>query len=65
MGATFKFAVDNPAEVFLKNGYQQVEKIPIVEQSVRFQAPDIPPDVWSTVQPTLPQGYDIHIFERS
>jgi len=65
MGATFKFTVDHPAEVFLKNGYPQVEKIPIIEQSVRFQAPDIPPDVWSTVQPTLPQGYDIHIFKRS
>jgi methyltransferase (TIGR00027 family) len=63
MGATFKFAVDNPADVFLKNGYEQVEKIPIIEKSVHFQAPDIPPDVWATVQPTLPQGYDIYVFE--
>jgi methyltransferase (TIGR00027 family) len=63
MGATFKFAVDNPADVFLKNGYEQVEKIPIIEKSVHLQAPDIPPDGWATVQPTLPQGYDLYVFE--
>lgn len=63
MGATFKFIVDNPAEVFLKNSYRQIEKIPIVESAVRFEAPDIPPSVWETVQPTLPQGYDIYVFE--
>jgi methyltransferase (TIGR00027 family) len=63
MGATFKFTVDNPADVFLKNGYEQLEKIPIIEQSVRLQSPDIPSDVWATVQPTLPQGYDIYVFE--
>jgi len=63
MGATFKFAVDNPAEVFLRNGYEQVEKIAIVEQSVRLDAGEIPPDVWQTIQPSLPQGYDIYVFE--
>ena len=63
MGATFKFTIDNPEELFLKNGYRQLEKIAIVEQSVRFDAGEIPPDVWETIQPTLPQGYDIHVFE--
>ncbi|HEU4837184.1 MAG TPA: SAM-dependent methyltransferase [Pyrinomonadaceae bacterium] len=63
MGATFKFMIDNPEELFLKNGYRQLEKIPIVEQSVLFEAGEIPPDVWQTIQPTLPQGYDIYVFE--
>ena len=63
MGATFKFTIDNPEEVFLKSGYKQLEKIAIVEQSVRFEAGDIPPSVWETIQPTLPSGYDIHVFE--
>lgn len=63
MGATFKFTADNPADVFVKNGYRQLEKIPIVEKSVLFEAGDIPPSVWETVQPTLPQGYDIYVFE--
>jgi len=63
MGATFKFTVDNPEELFLKNGYRQLEKIAIVEQSVRFEAGEIPPSVWETIRPTLPTGYDIHVFE--
>lgn len=63
MGATFKFTADNPADVFVKNGYRQLEKIPIVEKSVLFEAGDIPPSVWETVQPTLPQGYDIYVFQ--
>jgi hypothetical protein len=63
MGATFKFTIDKPEELFLKNGYRQLEKIPVIEKAVLFEAPDIPADVWATVQPTLPQGYDIHVFE--
>ena len=63
MGATFKFTVDNPEQVFLKNGYRELEKIPIIEKAVLFEAGEIPPEVWQTVQPTLPQGYSIHVFE--
>src|SRR6185503_3975274 len=63
MGATFKFTLDNPEEVFVKNGYRQIEKIPIVERTVLLEAGEIPPSVWETVQPTLPQGYDIHVFK--
>jgi len=63
MGASFKFTVDNPEEVFVKNSYRQIEKIPIVERAVLLEAGEIPPSVWETVQPTLPQGYDIHVFE--
>jgi methyltransferase (TIGR00027 family) len=63
MGATFKFAVDNPEEVFVRNGYRQLETIPIIEKSVLFEAGDIPPEVWQTIQPNLPQGYSIYVFE--
>jgi methyltransferase (TIGR00027 family) len=64
MGATFKFTIDNPEEVFLKNGYRQLETIPVVEKAVLFEAGEIPPDVWQTIQPTLPRGYSIHVFEK-
>lgn len=64
MGATFKFTIDNPEEVFLKNGYRELEKIPIVEKSVLLDAGEIPPEIWQTIQPTLPQGYSIHVFEK-
>ena len=64
MGATFKFTIDNPEDVFLKSGYRQLETIPVVEKSVLFEAGEIPPDVWQTLQPTLPQGYSIHVFEK-
>jgi len=64
MGATFKFTVDKPEDVFLKNGYRQIETIPIIEKAVLFEAGEIPPDVWQTIQPTLPQGYSIHVFKK-
>ena len=64
MGATFKFTIDNPEDVFLKKGYRELEKIPVVEKSVLLDAGEIPPSVWETIQPTLPQGYSIHVFER-
>ena len=64
MGATFKFTIDNPEELFLKNGYRQLEMIPIIEKAVLFEAGEIPPEVWQTVQPTIPQGYSIHVFEK-
>jgi len=65
MGATFKFTIDNPEDVFLKSGYyRQLETIPVIERAVLFEAGEIPPEVWQTVQPTLPQGYSIHVFEK-
>jgi methyltransferase (TIGR00027 family) len=64
MGATFKFTVDSPEEIFIKNGYRELEKIPIVERAVLFEVGEIPPEVWQTIQPTLPSGYDIYVFEN-
>jgi len=65
MGANFKFTIDNPEEVFLKNGYRQLETIPIIEKAVLFEAGEIPLSVWQTIQPTLPQGYEIYLFETA
>ena len=45
-------------------GYREIEKIPIVEKSVLLDAGEIPPEVWQTIQPTLPQGYSIHVFKK-
>jgi methyltransferase (TIGR00027 family) len=56
MGATFRFTIDNPEQLFLKNGYRQIEKIEVVEKAVLFEAGEIPP--------TLPQGYLIYVFEK-
>jgi methyltransferase (TIGR00027 family) len=64
MGAPFKFTIDNPEEVFLRNGYRELEKIPVIEKAVLLEAGEIPPEVWQTIQPTLPRGYSIHVFER-
>ena len=64
MGATFKFTIDNPEQLFLKHGYRQLEKIEIVEKAVLLDAGEIPPDVWQTIQPTLPHGYSVHVFEK-
>ena len=63
MGATFKFTADNPEDVFVKNGYRQLGKVPIIEKSVLFEAGEIPSEVWQTIQPNLPQGYSIYVFE--
>ena len=63
MGASFKFTIANPEEVFLKNGYKLTEEVSIAEKAVLFEAPDLPAAVWETVQPTLPHGYLIYVFE--
>lgn len=65
MGTSFKFTVDTPRAIFVKNGYSPTAEIPIVEKSVIFEAGEIPPDVLETIRPTLPSGYSIHVFETS
>jgi methyltransferase (TIGR00027 family) len=62
MGANVKVAVDNPEEIFLKNDYNLVEKIPIVEQSVRFKLSFIPKLIWKLLARLLPSGYSVHVF---
>ena len=63
IGTSFKFTVENPAAVFLEQGYQLTEEVPIIEKSVLFEAPEIPSSVLESIRPTLPQGYSIYVFE--
>ena len=63
MGASFKFTVESPEEVFIRGGYKLGKKISITEKAVLFEAPDIPESVLATVRPTLPIGYSIYVFE--
>lgn len=63
MGTSFKFTVDNPEEVFLRNGYTLTESVSIVEKAVQFESPEMPRIVLETLLPTLPSGYLIYIFK--
>lgn len=62
MGATFKFTVDNPGEIFLKNGYQHLEQISIIEKSVLFKASSVGRIVWKILGGVFPRGYSIYVF---
>ena len=65
IGTSFKFTVDDPAAVFLEQGYQLTEEVPIIEKSVLFEAPEIPESVLESIRTTLPKGYSIYVFETS
>lgn len=63
IGTTFKFTVDNPEEVFLRNGYSRIGRISIVETSVRLESIKIPKILLKTLLRTLASGYAIYLFE--
>lgn len=63
MGASFKFTVDNPEEVFMENGYRCTGRVFIVERALVFESPAIPKNVLDSVLPTLPRGYAVYVFE--
>jgi methyltransferase (TIGR00027 family) len=65
MGAPFKFTVESPEEIFLNAGYELTDKTSIIEKSVLFQMPDIPPTVLDSMRSSLPTGYSLYVFERS
>jgi len=65
MGATFKFTVDNPEEVFLTNCYRVIKRIQIVEKAVQFSMPRMPKLVWKVLRRTLPEGYSIVVLEAT
>jgi len=65
MGASFKFTVENPEEIFLNNDYQLVDRIPIIEQSVRFKIPRVPSFILKLIARFLPQGYSVYVFSHS
>jgi len=62
MGATFKFTVDNPEELFLQSGYRREACISIVEKSAEYQSRKIPKILVRTVLRTLTSGYAIYVF---
>ena len=62
MGATFKFTVDNPEDVFLRNGYRRVACFSVVEKSAEYQLKKIPKILVRTILRTLTSGYAIYVF---
>ncbi len=62
MGATFKFTVDNPEDLFLRNGYRRVACFSVVEKSAEYQLKKIPKILVRTILRTLTSGYAIYVF---
>jgi methyltransferase (TIGR00027 family) len=65
MGATFKFTVDKPEELFVQNGYRRLALLSIVAKSVEYQANKIAQFLLKTVFRTLASGYAIYVFEAT
>lgn len=63
MGATFKFTVDNPEEVFVKNGYERTGWFSIVEKAMDYGTKRLPKFILNTFLRTLARGYAIYLFE--
>lgn len=63
MGASFKFTVDNPEEVFINNGYHRTGKISIVGRAVELGSINIPSAALKTALRTLAEGNAIYVFE--
>jgi len=64
MGTCFKLSPGDPEEVFLANGHEKVTQIQIVEKAVLFESPEIPQAVLDAMEPPLPVGYSIYVFEK-
>ena len=65
LGASFKFIINNPQEMFLSNGYKLMDKMEVIEKSFLFESPELPTEILNTILPTLPSGYSIHVFEAT
>lgn len=65
MGASFKFTVDNPAQLFLSNGYKLTKKVSIAESAVRFGLLKIPKFALKLFLRALTGGYAIYVFEAA
>ena len=63
LGAVFKFTIDNPEDLFLQNGYTELDKFEIVQKAVHYEAPYIPKSLWQLLRLMLPSGYTINVFE--
>jgi methyltransferase (TIGR00027 family) len=58
MGASFKFTVENPDEIFSNNDYRCIERVSIVSRAVDFGSIKLP-----RILHTLSNGYSIYVFE--
>ncbi|HMF57323.1 MAG TPA: SAM-dependent methyltransferase [Pyrinomonadaceae bacterium] len=65
MGAPFKFAADDPEEIFVENGYSRVEKISLVEKTVEFGLVQMPIELLKTSLRTLAEGCSVYVFEQA
>ena len=63
MGASFKFTVASPEELFETNGYKLTEKISIVESAVNYGLLKIPKVALKLFLRALTGGYAIYVFE--
>ena len=63
LGATFKFTVDNPEEIFVKNGYERVGRVSMVEKSTEYDGRRVPQFLFRTLLRKLATGYAIYVFE--
>jgi len=63
MGASFKFTVDNPEELFETSGYHLIKKISIVESAVQYGLLKIPKFALKLFLRALTGGYAIYVFE--
>jgi len=63
LGASFKFTVDNPEEIFLENGYRRTQKVSTVEKAVGFELIKIPQIALKTLLGDLVSGNAVYVFE--
>ena len=63
MGASFKFTVDSPEELFETSGYKLSKKISIVESAVNYGLMKIPKVALKLFLRALTGGYAIYVFE--
>ena len=63
MGASFKFTVDSPEELFETSGYKLIKKISIVESAVSYGLLKIPKVALKLFLRALTGGYAIYVFE--
>ena len=63
MGASFKFTVESPEELFETSGYKLIKKISIVESAVKYGLLKIPKIALKLFLRALTGGYAIYVFE--
>ena len=63
MGASFRFTVDDPENIFLESGYRRIEKTSIVGKAMELELLQIPKVALEIVLSTLTSGNATYVFE--